>query len=46
MDPKRVILGFMPREKRNINLPNRQGFTEASQEIDRFALNVSFRIQE
>lgn len=46
MDPKRVILGFTPREKCNINLLNGQGFTEASEEIDRFALNIYFRIQE
>lgn len=46
MDPKRIILGFMPREKCNINLLNGQGFTEASEEIDRVGLSISFGIQE
>lgn len=43
MDPKRVILGFMPRKKCNVNLWNVQDFTKASEEIDRFGLNISFR---
>lgn len=37
MDPKRVILDFMPREKFNINLLNGQGFTG-------FGLNIYFGI--
>lgn len=44
MDPKRVILDFMPREKCNINILNGQGFTEALGEIERFGLNISLRI--
>lgn len=46
MDPKRVIPGFKPREKCNINLLNAQGSTEISKEIVRFGLDISFRIQE
>lgn len=44
MDPKRVILDFMPREKFDINLLNGQGFTVSSEEIDRFGLNIYFGI--